>query len=325
MKNYTAKHLQPESLALLTLACFDKWSLEQLINLRKHFASYQSLIQASLGSLITSGLKQSAASEFISWRKSFKLSSLINLLASEQIGFISYLDPDYPQLLLEISTPPLGLFFRGNIALLTKQNPARLAIVGAREATNYAQQTLDYLMPTLVAANLEIVSGLALGVDALAHQATLDNQGTTIAVLGTGLDRANWYPRRNISLAKNIIANQGLLLSEFPPQTPVLPTNFPRRNRIISGLCQATLIVQAKLRSGSLITARLALEQNREVLAIPGDIFSPLSQGANNLIAAGAKPILQATDILESFSNLPQLDIPVTSSTLKGVKIEKNC
>ncbi|MGI6373847.1 MAG: DNA-processing protein DprA [Patescibacteria group bacterium] len=325
MKNYTAKHLQPESLALLTLACFDKWNLEQLITLKKCFGSYQSLIQASLGSLITSGLKQSTASEFISWRKNFKLSPLINLLASEQIGFISYLDPDYPQLLLEISAPPLGLFFRGNIALLTKQNQARLAIVGAREATNYAQQTLDYLMPTLVAANLEIVSGLALGVDALAHQATLDNQGTTIAVLGTGLDRANWYPRRNISLAKNIIANQGLLLSEFPPQTPALPTNFPRRNRIISGLCQATLIVQAKLRSGSLITARLALEQNREVLAIPGDIFSPLSQGANNLIAAGAKPILQATDILESFSNLPQLGIPVTSSTLKGVKIEKNC
>jgi DNA processing protein len=205
---------------------------------------------------------------------------------------VTLADDEYPAPLRQLVDPPLALFYRGNLALA--QKPA-LALVGSRRASPYALSVAAQLGRELVSAGLVIVSGLALGVDAAAHQATLDASGETIAVLGTGIDIV--YPRSNKRLFHNI-AERGLILTEFPPGTPPFHYNFPIRNRIISGLTLGTVIIEANGRSGSLITARTALEQNREVFAVPGSIFSPGSEGTHRLIQCGAKLVHETADIL---------------------------
>jgi DNA processing protein len=186
-------------------------------------------------------------------------------------------------------------------ALVIKKSGGYLAVVGSREHSPYAARAVEALLPPISRAGITIVSGLAHGVDALAHQSALDGGGSTIAVLGSGLSHARLYPSANRGLAERIITNGGLLLSEFPPQTAPLKQNFPRRNRIISGLAQATLVIECREKSGALITAACALEQNREVLAVPGEISYEFSRGPNNLIKQGAKTITKAEDILEIF------------------------
>jgi DNA processing protein len=158
------------------------------------------------------------------------------------------------------------------------------------------------ILTPAITQNITIVSGLAIGVDSLAHQIAAQNNKPTIAVLGSGIDKNSMYPKQNANLVTKIIETNGLIISEYPPYTEAIPANFPRRNRIISGLCQATLIVEAAERSGSLITAYQALEQNRDVMAIPGNITLTNSLGTNKMIQRGAKPILIATDILEAYS-----------------------
>ncbi len=207
-------------------------------------------------------------------------------------------DEAYPAALLEIADPPNVLYLRGNPELL--QQPG-LAIVGSRNATPQGLQTAHGFARTLAGQGLTIISGLALGIDAAAHQGALAANGNTIAVIGTGADRI--YPARNKELALQI-AEQGLIVSEFPLGTPVLAANFPRRNRIISGLSRGVLVVEAAPESGSLITARLAGEQGREVFAIPGSIHSPLARGCHKLIRQGAKLVETADDILEELGNL---------------------
>ena len=202
-------------------------------------------------------------------------------------------DDDYPPLLAEIVDPPLVLHFRGDRTLLAK--PA-IAIVGSRRASPYAINVARHLAQQLASAGLAIVSGLARGVDGASHEAALDARGTTVAVLGTGIDIA--YPKSHAKLYRRIAAN-GLVVSEFPPATPPLKENFPIRNRIISGLTLGTVIVEATGRSGSLITARMAAEQGREVFAVPGSIFAPGSEGTHRLIQYGAKLVHDANDVLE--------------------------
>ncbi|GHP12770.1 DNA processing protein DprA [Lentilactobacillus fungorum] len=209
--------------------------------------------------------------------------------------WVSIADPSYPANLKEAYAAPIVLFYRGNLALVTGQ---LLGIVGAREATNYSTIALKYLIPGTISNRMTIVSGLAKGVDTLAHQCAIANDGQTIAVIGTGLDIA--YPRTNRYL-QDQIATRYLLISEYPNKTRGYRSHFPERNRIIAGLVQSILVTEAKHHSGSLITANLALQNNRNVLAIPGPIHSPLSVGTNELIAAGAKPVLRAEDILEEF------------------------
>ncbi|OGI25673.1 MAG: DNA protecting protein DprA, partial [Candidatus Moranbacteria bacterium RBG_13_45_13] len=168
--------------------------------------------------------------------------------------------------------------------------------------TEYGRRVTENLTRDLVRAGLTIVSGLALGIDGIAHNATLDAEGSTIAVLGTGIDDTTIYPREHFNLAKRILADGGALITEQPPKTPSLKQNFPARNRIMAGLTLGTLVVEAAADSGSLITAQFALEQNREVFAVPGDIFSPQSTGANSLIKRGAKLTNSAADILDEFN-----------------------
>ena len=209
-------------------------------------------------------------------------------------------DTAYPQSLLEIPDPPSILYVRGNPALLQNRG---LAIVGSRNATPQGLQTAETFARALAAKGLGIISGLALGIDAAAHRGALAAKGATIAVIGTGADRV--YPARNKELAM-AIAEHGTIVSEFPLGTPAIAANFPRRNRIISGLARGVLVVEAALESGSLITARLAAEQGREVFAIPGSIHSPVARGCHRLIKQGAKLVETAQDILEELGSHPE-------------------
>ena len=215
-------------------------------------------------------------------------------------------DPRYPQLLLDTEDPPLLLYLMGPAPLVARTPfPAGrcLAVVGSRNPTAQGADNARLFSRALAEAGFTIVSGLALGIDAAAHEGALDaapgaagDAPATVAVVGTGLDRV--YPRKNLGLAHRIAA-RGLLVSEYPLGTPPLAANFPKRNRIISGLSQGTLVVEAALASGSLITARMAAEQGREVFAIPGSIHAPQSRGCHALIRQGAKLVESAQDVLE--------------------------
>jgi DNA processing protein len=206
---------------------------------------------------------------------------------------ITLADAAYPPQLLNAPDPPPVLYLKGNPALLAQ---ACIAIVGSRNATAQGLVNAEQFARALSQAGITIVSGMALGIDAAAHRGALQGPGSTIAVVGTGLDSV--YPAKNRELAHQI-ALAGLLVSEFPLGTKPLSSNFPRRNRIIAGLAQATLIIEAAIQSGSLITARLAADLGREVLAIPGSIHSPQSRGCHSLIKQGAKLVESAQDVLE--------------------------
>ena len=210
---------------------------------------------------------------------------------------VTLADAAYPRLLLEIADPPPLLYCRGRIELL---NQPALAVVGSRNATAQGAGNAEQFAKAFSAAGLTIVSGLAQGVDAAAHRGGLAAEGSTLAVLGTGVD--NIYPKANATLAEEI-AERGLLVSEFALGSQALAHNFPRRNRLISGLAQGCLVVEAALGSGSLITARSAAEQGREVFAIPGSIHSPLSKGCHALIKQGAKLAESAEDVLSELSS----------------------
>jgi DNA processing protein len=224
------------------------------------------------------------------------LARTLDWLAEDPHHLITWLDDDYPEQLREMADPPVLLYGRGRRELLAQNC---LAIVGSRNASPQGEANAEALAQVLSAAGITIVSGLALGIDAAAHRGGLKGAGSTIAVVGTGLDRV--YPARNKALAHEI-AEKGLLLSEFPLGTISAPGHFPKRNRIISGLSHAVLVVEAALNSGSLITSRLALEQGREVMAIPGSIHSPLSKGCHALIKQGAKLVESAQDIVEELA-----------------------
>ena len=224
--------------------------------------------------------------------------------ASDPQHFVVTLaDEAYPRPLLEIADPPPLFYGRGRAELLRGTG---LAIVGSRNATAQGERNAEEFAKALSACGLTIVSGLALGIDAAAHRGGLAAQGSTIAVLGTGIDLV--YPQRNASLAAEI-GERGLLLSEFALGTPAAAHNFPRRNRLISGLARGCLVIEAALASGSLITARSAAEQGREVFAVPGSIHSPLSKGCHALIKSGAKLVECADDVL---SELTGLGVPMS-------------
>lgn len=219
---------------------------------------------------------------------------------------ISITDSNYPELLKTTEAPPQLLFAKGDISLLRS---LQLSIVGSRNPTQGGRETAFEFARYLASAGLAITSGLAFGIDAASHEGALDAGGHTIAVTGNGLDRI--YPAQHHKLARQIV-EQGLLLSEYLPGTRPLPQNFPRRNRIISGLSLGTLVVEAGQKSGSLITAYKALEQSREVFAIPGSIHNPLARGCHQLIKEGAKLVESAHDIFEELGPLAQASLQLT-------------
>jgi len=226
-------------------------------------------------------------------------------------------DAAYPKQLLEIPDPPALLYVAGDAELLSS---AALAVVGSRNATPAGLQNAHAFSRVLSDAGLAIVSGLAMGVDSAAHRGGLEGRGSTIAVLGTGIDIT--YPRRNEKLAEEVVA-RGVLVSEFPLGTAPNAANFPRRNRLISGLAKGCLVVEAALDSGSLITARLAADQGREVFAIPGSIHSPLSKGCHALIKQGAKLVESAQDVLEELGISAQPEAKAPESRAGHDLLEK--
>lgn len=231
------------------------------------------------------------------------------------IGIVTLQCAQYPRLLLETYDPPPVLYYLGTLPGQTRL----LGVVGSRKATRYGHAAAQRLIPGLCRAGLGIVSGLAMGIDAFAHQTCLKTDGYTIAVLGNGVDV--YYPAQNKGLQREIVEKGGCILSEFLPGTGPRPDHFPRRNRIISGLCQGLLIVEAGIKSGAMITVGFALEQGRDVFAVPGNIDSQQSSGTNHLIRMGAKPALTVTDILEEYG----LDLPLSSATVQtGCALDKD-
>lgn len=245
------------------------------------------------------GLTKKQIDNFFQFRQSHPPEKLFEDLAKENIEILAINDEAYPAQLKEIASAPPVIYVRGDKSILSNKS---IAIVGSRKFTQYGQRVTENLTRDLVCTGLTIVSGLALGIDGIAHRAALDAGGITAAVLGTGIDDATIYPREHFNLAQRILENGGALITEQPPKTPSLKQNFPARNRIMAGLALGTLVVEAAESSGSLITAGFALEQNREVFAVPGDIFSAQSAGSNFLLKRGAKLVSSATDILEEFS-----------------------
>lgn len=218
-------------------------------------------------------------------------------MEENSIDIISIEDVRYPDLLRNISSPPLNLYIKGNKDILGNIS---IGIVGCRDATNYGRKVAFDFAYNLAENKINIVSGLARGIDSYAHLGALKANGITIAVLGNGLDMV--YPSENKNLAKDILELNGAIISEFPLGTPPKKENFPRRNRIISGLCNGVLVVEAKKQSGTTITIDFALEQGRDVFVIPGNIYSVNSYGTNDIIKQGGKLVTEWNEIIEEYN-----------------------
>jgi DNA processing protein len=267
------------------------------------FGSAEAAYRASDLQLAEIGLERRAIDAIKSLRQQTTPARLLAELAHKQITHVTLLDPDYPENLRHVADPPPVLFSRGDLSSSDGQS---VALVGTRRATPYGHAVAERLAAGLAQRGVTVVSGLAKGIDTVAHRAAVRAGGRTIAVLANGLDQV--YPAQNASLARTIVTGAGALVSEFAPGIPPDAVNFPRRNRIISGLARLTVVVEAGERSGALITADFALEQGRDVLAVPGAIFSPTSAGTNQLIKQGAPPVTCVDDILEA------LAVPASSS-----------
>jgi len=241
--------------------------------------------------------------KILKWEEHIDLKQEISLIEKHKISLITIFQNIYPKLLKEIHSPPPLLYIKGNPEAL--QANRTIAIVGSRRASIYGIRNTTKLAKGLGFHKFSIISGLASGIDSAAHRGALESNTYTIAVLGNGLEKI--YPQANKKLASNIIEKKGALISELPMSTPPLKQNFPKRNRIISGLSQGVIITEAYKQSGALITTDFALEQGRQVFSMPGKIDSLASQGTNNLIKQGAKPVTELNDILEEFDMPPYI------------------
>lgn len=264
--------------------------------LREHFQTLGEAWQAPEAALLKAGLSGVPLANLLKARAALDLDAEMQRIRRTGAHIITQADDSYPELLLRIADAPPVLYVRG--ALADMDNVA-LAIVGTRKPSTYGQKAAHELAKAVAAQAVTVVSGLAQGIDAEAHQGALEGGGRTIAVLGSGIDRI--YPRSNSELAQKIM-RQGAIISEFPLGTPPEKRNFPRRNRIISGLALGVLVAEAPDQSGALITAVHALEQGREVFAVPGNIFNLSSTGTNRLIQDGAKLVMRAEDILDEIN-----------------------
>jgi DNA processing protein len=268
----------------------------KLTQLENYFGNLEDAWKASPADLKRAGLDSKPVQTITSWRPKLSLEAEMEKLDRYGVKVLTWHDSDYPSRLKEIYDYPPVLYVRGS---LLPEDEWCLAVVGTRRATVYGRQVTEEIVADLAQSKITIVSGLAKGVDSVAHRSALDAGGRSLAVFACGLDIV--YPGENTELARRII-RQGALISEYPLGTKPKPENFPRRNRIMSGLSLGVLIVEADESSGAIITAHLALEQNREVFAIPGSILSPASRGTNHLIQEGAKLVRSYTDILEELN-----------------------
>lgn len=289
----------------IALNALPRFGPAKVISLINQGFSPDQLLSSSANTLSALGLPKAACTAVLSYQLGQgPLQERIDQLLqwqqqSGQHHLLCYADQNYPSLLAEITDPPLVLMVIGDVNLLSMP---QVALVGSRHATRQGLQNAGLFSKALSAAGVTVTSGLAAGIDGAAHQAVVAAQLPTIAVMGTGPDQV--YPARHRQLADDIVANGGALVTEYKPGTAPFAGNFPRRNRIIAGLSQGVLVIEAAERSGSLITARLALECNREVFAIPGTIHSPQSQGCHQLIRDGATLVQSAAHIIEQLGSL---------------------
>lgn len=281
--------------------------LRKLLNFFPNLAAAWS---AAASELLGAGLEPAVVEKVLEARRQIDPEAEFLKLQKHDVSLLTFTDANYPKLLREIGNPPIVLYILGQ---LTAADNLALAVVGSRKCSSYGQQVTHDLVRDLARAGITVVSGLALGIDALAHRAALQYSGRTIAVLACGVDAI--YPVSNRAIAQKILENQGAIISELPLGTPPLKHHFPVRNRIISGLALGTVVVEAGVDSGALITAHHALEQNREVFAVPGSIYNPASGGPNNLLKLGAKVVTGAADILEEL-NLEDLQSQIATSEI---------
>ena len=278
-------------------------STNHFYKLLRQFTSPKLALLATSQSWQQAGVSEKLALNLLAWQQNDaklhrEVEQLLSFIQQQQIMVLTFDDVEYPPLLKEIPDAPPLLFCWGDTSLLSWP---QVAIVGTRNPTQAGQKLAEQFATQLCQHGLAITSGLALGIDGIAHQAVINAKGATIAVLGTGL--ANIYPRQHHRLAQQIIANQGLIVSEFLPNTPAIHYHFPRRNRLISGLSLGVLVVEAAVESGSLITAKLAAEQNREVWAIPSSVFNVQAKGCHALIKDGAALVEAPEDILQDVAH----------------------
>ncbi|NTW71707.1 MAG: DNA-protecting protein DprA [Eubacteriaceae bacterium] len=294
-------------------------SLERVYALSEYFQGAKNLFRSNINDYIASGIVSERQADQIMGHKSFPMDKYISRLESEECGVISNGESLYPAMLTQIHMPPLVLYYKGDLA--RNVDKAAVAVVGSRKATVNGLKNAYRLSGELASYGACIVSGLARGVDSKAHMGALDASGMTIAVMGSGINQI--YPSENRKLYERIIEKGGIIFSEFPTDYPAMPENFPRRNRIISGLSYGVCIIEASEKSGSLITAGYAAEQGREVYALPGDISSKNSAGTNRLIKDGAKLVMESADIIEDI--FPMLDLrPHTKKPAISLPPEEN-
>ena len=271
---------------------FGHRSIERLI---KFFGSAKVAWSAEVIDIIKAGVNRRALEAFVNFRNKYPDApeNLVGYCERQKINLCSIVDDDYPPILKEIDTPPMFFYYRGKI----QPHAQRIGIVGSRRNTNYGKEVALELAEELAAAGLTVVSGAAHGIDTFAHRGAL-NSGRTVAVLGCGINYI--YPIENRKLFEQI-AEEGVVMSEFPPQLPPNAGTFPPRNRIIAGLCRGVIVVEAGKKSGALITSDFALNNNRDVFAIPGKIHAEMSEGCNDLIRSGAILIKSARDVLDEY------------------------
>lgn len=264
--------------------------------LLERFGNAESAWRAAPAELAEAGLSLKLIERVVAVREKVDLSQIWEQTQSKGIQILTWLDEAYPQRLKEIDQPPPVLYLRGE---LIPEDTWAVAIVGTRRVTPYGRQVTEEIASFLAANGITVVSGLARGIDSIAHNAALKAGGRTLAVLGSGVDRI--YPPENRVLTDQIIEH-GAVLSDYAPGTPPESSNFPPRNRIISGLSMAVVVIEAGKTSGALITAEFAAEQGREIFAVPGNILAPQSKGTNKLIQQGAHPLLSASDIMQALN-----------------------
>lgn len=279
----------------LALTRIPNFGAVRIGKLFRAFPTMERAFSASVMDLLEAGFDANLANHFLQTRIHISPEQELEKLHNANVQAVTRRDPEYPPLLSKIYDPPAVLFFRGTLPDLSLKH---IAVVGTRQPSKYGTYAAEKIVGTLAESGVVIVSGLAYGVDSLAHESTIQHNGKTIAVLGSGVDAPSIYPAGNRTIASHILAHGGAIVSEYPVGTLPLPFHYPLRNRIIAGLAHGTLVIEAAQKSGSLITARAALEGGRDVYAVPGNIDSEKSEGPNNLLKMGAVPVTCAEDIL---------------------------
>lgn len=291
------------------LAFFSKLTIARWRQLRPHIHTADSVWDAPSEVFLRAGWSPDTVQAFCAWRQSFEVAEIEARLSRAGVRVVTIEDTAYPLRLKEIYDPPFALFVRGTLALGT----VAVAVVGTRAMTPYGKQVTEEFVGSLARQGVTIVSGLALGIDGVAHRTALAAGGQTVAVLGTGVDDAHVYPATHRALAREIVAAGGAVVSEYPPGSRATQYSFPARNRIIAGLAEGVLVVEAGESSGALITANVAVESGREVFAVPQHITSATSFGPHALIKNGAHLVTSANDIFEILRIVPGSSASIAS------------